>query len=179
MVVGSGNDFSTKRMVSRDIDSAIIPDESVIHFHAAVVIEGSGNGVIPEVNVSGGCFYASMGFFNGRHDHGFEMFWGQDYYLVIVVLSLVVVCSSRKKVCFLVRGTGFVMKGKMVFCQLGDPSSLSSIYFLRFLEILEVLMICPNLEVLECPHEIVPPLFEGEHDGKEFFVVDLIVTFCN
>ncbi len=82
MVVGSGDDLSMKCMVSRDVNSAIVPDESVIHLHAMVMIEGSSNSVIPKVNVSGGCFYASMGLFNGRHDHGFEMFWGQDYYLV-------------------------------------------------------------------------------------------------
>ncbi len=116
MVVGSGDDLSMKHMISRDVNSAIVPDESVIHLHAAVMIEGSNNGVIPEVNVSGGSFYASVGFFDGWHDHGFEMFWGQDYYLVVVVLSLGVVCPSRRKICFLVRSTSFVMKGKMVLC---------------------------------------------------------------
>ncbi len=116
MIMGSGDDLSMKCMVSRNVNSAIVPDESVIHLHTAVVIEGPSNGVIPKVNVSGGCLYASMGLFNGQHDHSFEMFWGQDYYLVIVVLSLVMICLSRKKVCFLVHGTGFMMKGEMVFC---------------------------------------------------------------
>ncbi len=61
-------------------------------------------------------FYAPMGLLKGWHDHGSEVLWRQNYYLVIVILSLVVVRSSREKVCFLVGGTSFMMKGKVVFC---------------------------------------------------------------
>ncbi len=103
-------------MVLGNINPAIIPDETIIHLHAAVVVKGTGNSVIPKMNVPGGCFYAPMGLLDGWHDHGSEVLWGQDYYLVIVVLSLVVVCLSREKVCLLVCSASFMMKGKVVFC---------------------------------------------------------------
>ncbi len=151
----------------------------VIHFHATVMIERAGESVVPKVNVSGGSFYASMGFFDGGHNHSPKVLWRQDYYLIIVVLSLVVVCSLREKVCLLVGCASFMMKGEMVFCWLSDPSSLSSVYLLGLSEVLEILVICPDLEVLVCAHEVVPPLFEREHDREEFLVINLIVTFSN
>ncbi len=56
-----------------------------------------------------------MSFLKHQYDHGFKMFGGKDYDLVVVVLSLVVVCLSAKEVCLLVCGAGFVMKGEVVF----------------------------------------------------------------
>ncbi len=103
-------------MISWNVNSAIVPNETSVHFHAAIVIEGTSDRVIPEVNISGSSFYALMGFFHGGHDHCSEMLQGQDYYLVVVVLPLIVVCSSRKKVCLLVGSAGFMMEGEMVFC---------------------------------------------------------------
>ncbi len=76
MIVGSGNDFSPKGMISRDVNPAIIPNETIIHLHATVVVEGSGNGVVPEVNVPGSYLYVSVGLFDGGHDHGSEVFGG-------------------------------------------------------------------------------------------------------
>ncbi len=94
MVVGSSNDFSAQCMVSGNVNSAIIPNKTSVHPHAAIMVEGAGDGVIPEMNVSGGGFYVLMGLLHGGHDHCFEMFWGQHYYLVIVVLTLIMICSS-------------------------------------------------------------------------------------
>ncbi len=156
-----------------------VPDETGIHFHAAIMVERAGDSVVPEMNVSGSGLYTLVGFLYGGHDHGLEMFWGQDYYVVVVVLSLIVICSSRQKVSFLVGSASFMMEGEMIFCQLDDPSGLSSVYFLGLSEILEVLVIHPNFKVLVCSHEVVSPFFESEHDHEEFFVIDLIVTFHN
>ncbi len=103
-------------MVSWNVNSAIVPDEASIHFHAAIMVERAGDGVVPEVNISGGSFHALMGFFNGGHDHRFEVLQRQDYHLVIVILSLIVVRSSGEKVCFLVGSAGFMVKGEVVFC---------------------------------------------------------------
>ncbi len=55
--------------------------------------------------------------------------------------------------------------------------SLLSVPFLRFPEILEILMICPYLKVLVGTHKVVSPFFKGKHDCKEFLVVALVVTF--
>ncbi len=76
MVMGSSDDLSMKCMVSWNINSVIVPNETVIHFHAAIMVEGTGDDVIPEMNVLGGSFYAPMGFLNGWHDHGSEVLWG-------------------------------------------------------------------------------------------------------
>ncbi len=57
-----------------------------------------------------------MGFLDHRHDHGLEMFGGEDYNLVIVFLSLIVIHPSAKEICLLVGGTGFMMESEMVFC---------------------------------------------------------------
>ncbi len=103
-------------MVSWNINPAIVPDETSIHFHAAIMVERAGNGVVPEVNISGGGFHALMGFFNSGHDHHFEVLRRQDYHLVVVILSLIMVCLSREKVCFLVGGASFMVKGEVVFC---------------------------------------------------------------
>ncbi len=102
-------------MVSWNVNSAVVPDEAIVHFHATIVVEGTGDHVVPKVNVPGGGFHALMGFFNGGHDHRLKVLWGQDYHLIIVILSLIVVCSSREKVCLLVGSAGFMMKGEMVF----------------------------------------------------------------
>ena len=67
----------------------------------------------------------------------------------------------------------------MIFRKLGNPTSLSSVELLGLPEILEVLMICPDFDVDGGTCEVVSPFFEGEHDGEEFFVVDLIVAFCH
>ncbi len=75
MIVGSSDDFSMKRMVSRDVNSAVIPNETIVHLHAMVMVKGADDGVIPKVDVSGGGFYALMGLLNGWHDHSFEVFW--------------------------------------------------------------------------------------------------------
>ncbi len=40
-------------------------------------------------------------------------------------------------------------------------------------------MIGPNLKGLEGTYEIVSPLVKCKHDGEEFFVIDLVVSFCN
>ena len=42
-------------------------------------------------------------------------------------------------------------------------------------EVSKVVMIGPNFENLEVSLEIVSPVFEGLDDGKEFFVVNVVV----
>ncbi len=116
MIMRLSDDLSMKCMVTGNVDPAVVPDETIIHLHAAVMVEGASDGVIPEINIPGGSFYALMGFLYGWHDHGSDVFWQQNYYLVVVILSLIVVCLSGEKVCLLVGSTGFMMKGKVVFC---------------------------------------------------------------
>ncbi len=91
VVMGSGDDFSMQGMVSWNVNPAIVPNETSVHSHAVIVVEGASDGVIPEVNISGGGLYVLMGLLYGGHDHHFEVFQGQNYYLVIVILSLIMI----------------------------------------------------------------------------------------
>ena len=68
------------------------------------------------------------------------------------------------------------MEGEVVFCEFGNPSRLSAIEFLRLAEILEILVVGPDFNVNRGAHEVVSPFFQGEHDGKEFLVIYLIVA---
>ncbi len=81
-------------MVSWDVNPAVVPDETIVCFHAAIVVKRAGDGVVPEVCISGGSSHILMGLLDGGHDHRSEVFWRQDYYLVVIILSLVVICSS-------------------------------------------------------------------------------------
>ncbi len=98
-----------------------------------------------------------MDFTDSGHDEHPEVCWGEDGDVIVVLLSLVVVVASRKKVSFLVKGAGLVSKGEVVFGQLSDPSCLSSVQLLWFSEILEVLMIHPDFNVYGGAHEVVAP----------------------
>ncbi len=80
------------------------------------MVERASNGVVPEVNVPGSGFHVLMGFLNGGHDHRLEVFRRQDYYLVIVVLSLVMIRAPREEVRLFVSHTGFMVEGEMVLC---------------------------------------------------------------
>ncbi len=102
-------------MVSWNVDSAIVPDETIIHFHAAIMVKGAGDCVVPEVCVPSGGSHILVGLVDGGHDHRPEVLWGQDDYLIVIVLPLIMICSSREEVCLFIGGAGFMMEGKMVF----------------------------------------------------------------
>ena len=95
VIMGSGDDLSLEGVISGNINPTVIPDKSVLQFHAAIVIDGPSNILVPKVCFLGGSLYVAVGFSDGGHDHGLEVLGGQDYYLVVIVLSLVVVCSAR------------------------------------------------------------------------------------
>ncbi len=46
-----------------------------------------------------------------------------------------------------------------------------------FGEILEILMICPDFEILSCSHQVVTPLVECKHNCEQFFVVNFVISF--
>ncbi len=98
-------------MISWNVNSAVVPDEAVVHFHSAVMVERSGDRVVPKVCIPGGNFHVLVGLLDGGHDHRSEVFWGQDNYLVVIILSLIVICSSREEVCLFVGSAGFMMEG--------------------------------------------------------------------
>ena len=55
------------------------------------------------------------------------------------------------------------------------PSGLSSGQFLFRMEVRKVVMVGPNFEILGVSFKVMSPMFEGFDDGKEFFIVNVIV----
>ncbi len=68
--------------------------------------------------------------------------------------------AVTEKVGFLVGSAGFMVEREMIFCEFGDPMSLSLVQLLGLSEILEVLMISPDFKVLGSSHEVVSPFTE-------------------
>ena len=56
------------------------------------------------------------------------------------------------------------------------PSGLSATQLLRISEVLKVLVIGDDVDCVGCPFQVVLPCFESTNDGKEFFVVDIVVA---
>ncbi len=63
-------------MVLWDVNSAVVPNETIVHFHAAIVIERAGDRAVPAVRIPSGGLHILVSFFNGGHDHRSEVFWG-------------------------------------------------------------------------------------------------------
>ncbi len=40
-------------------------------------------------------------------------------------------------------------------------------------------MICPDFYVFSSAHEVMTPFGEGQHDGKQFLVVNFVIAFGN
>ena len=72
-----------------------------------------------------------------------------------------------------------MVKGEVVFCQFCYPMCLPMVQLLRFSEILEILMICPDFEILSHSHQVVSPFVERKHDHEQFFVINFIISFSN
>ncbi len=85
--------------------------------------------------------------------HGLE-----DGNISIVLLSLIMILLSREQVCFHVLGARLVVEGEVILCKFRYPSHLSSVQLLWKLEVLEVLMIGPDLHILSGTHKVMAPL---------------------
>ncbi len=57
-----------------------------------------------------------VSFIEGGHNHCVEVFRIKDYNLIVIILALLVVCSSTEKVHLFVSGAGLMMEGEVVFC---------------------------------------------------------------
>ncbi len=152
VVMELGYDFPMKCVIPGDINASIIVYESSNEFHASIMVDWSENIFIPGW-YRAGCFLdLFMGFGESGHDHGPEMFGVENNDFVIVVFSLAMVGTSTEEVRLLVGGAGFVMKCEVVLSKFWHPTGLSSVDLLGFLEVLEILMVCPNFEVLVGAH---------------------------
>ncbi len=94
-------------MISGNVDSAIIVDQSVFYCHSSIVIEGTRYVLVPQVVVKRSMFDLGLYLFYHGHDHGPEMFGFEDYDFIIIIFALFMVCSLTKQVSFLVCHTWF------------------------------------------------------------------------
>src|ERR1700722_18492009 len=108
-----------------------------------------------------------------------EKKWIQQNCVVVVVLPLVKSWSSRQDIGFRILLPGDMMECKVIVLELSKPSCLSSIEFLWLLEVLEIGVICPNLEFVFRIDKIVTKFFKSQHDGKELVVVNFVISLCS
>ena len=74
-----------------------------------------------------------------------------------------------------IKSTWFVDDCEVKLGEEEGPSCLSSGEFLLCAKICKIIMICPNFENLGVSFKVVLPVLEGLDDGKEFFVVNVVV----
>ncbi len=131
---------------------AIIVDQPILYYHSSIMVEGSRDVLVPLVVVE--CSVLDLGLYllYGGHDHCSEVLGLENYDFIVIVFALLMVCSSTKQVSFLVHRSWFVVKREVVLCQFGYPTCLSSVQPLGFSEVLEILVICPDFEILSCSH---------------------------
>src|ERR1700727_199865 len=55
------------------------------------------------------------------------------------------------------------------------PSSLSSVQFLGCHKVLQIFVVCPYLEGVLSPFQIMSPLFQCSDNGEHFLIMDFIV----
>ncbi len=91
------------------------------------MVEGRSNSFFPPFFLSHYFFDLSECFIGSGHEERPEVEGLKDDDVVVVFLPLVVIVSSREEVCFLVEGTGLVLKREVVFREFGYPVCLSSI----------------------------------------------------
>src|ERR1700675_3447477 len=70
-----------------------------------------------------------------------------------------------------------VVEGEVEARQIEGPSGLAAVEFLGGPEVLEVLMVCPDLKRLARAFQVVSPLFQRSDDRQHFHVMDLVVAF--
>ncbi len=156
---------------------SVILKESTMAGYSSFMVEGCGDTFIPQFFLLGGFFDTLVDFAGCWHDKGSEMGRLKDDNIVIVLLSLVVVITSGEEISFLVLGPRLMMKHEVVLSKLSDPVCLSLVQILRESEILEVLVVHPDFYVLSGAHEVMAPFRKCKHDGEQFLVIDLIVSF--
>src|ERR1700722_8897280 len=103
----------------------------------------------------------------------------QQNCVVIVVLPPVKSWSSRQDISFRILLPRDMMERKVIVLELSKPLCLSSIEFLWLLEVLEIGVICPDLEFVFRIDKIATKFFKSQHDGKELVVVNFVISLCS
>jgi len=77
----------------------------------------------------------------------------------------------------LVKGAGFVDDGEIVLGEEEGPTGLTAGKFLFGAKVGQVVMIGPDFERKGVAFEIVAERFESTDDGKEFFIMNVVILF--
>jgi len=70
-----------------------------------------------------------------------------------------------------------VAEGKVKVSKVQEPTSLTTVEFLSYHEVLKVLVVHSNFHWISCSFKKMSPLFQGPDDSQHFLVVDLIILF--
>ena len=74
VVVATGDDLSSYFLVSGDVDSFVVNQESAFFRDSVFVVKGVGNSLVPLGWVMGDALDAFKGFIDGGHDECLEVF---------------------------------------------------------------------------------------------------------
>ncbi len=114
-------------MILGNIDMAVVIDQSILYCHSSIMVEGSGDVLVPSVVVE--CSTLDLGLYllYCGHDHCLKVLRFENYDFIVIIFALFMLCSLTKQVSFLVRRSWFVVKREVVLCQFSYPTCLSSV----------------------------------------------------
>ncbi len=92
--MASGNDLSSERCFSQNIDSSIVIEKPFLSGYSSVMSEGGGDADVPELFLSGDFFDLSMYGVGGGHYQRSEVFCLEDDNVIVVLLALIVIVTS-------------------------------------------------------------------------------------
>src|ERR1700675_3740662 len=106
-----------------------------------------------------------------------EKFRTQEGDVCIVCNAGSVVCAAGEGVRLAHAPSWLVVEGEVEAGQVERPSGLAAVELLGSPEVLEVLMVRPDLKRLARAFQVVSPLFQRSDDCQHFHITDLIVAF--
>jgi len=89
------------------------------------------------------------------------------------------ILSSSESIQFCTKTTRVEPDDKVELGEVLRPLHLPPGQYLGSRKILKVLMICNNIDGIGRTFQIVPPNFESFKDGKQFFVMYVVVQLCH
>ena len=97
--------------------------------------------------------------------------------IFIIMLSLSMIWPSGQGIRLERFLAWSMVEGEVESGQKERPPSLPPVEFLGSHKIFQVFVICPNLESVLSPFQVVSPLFKGSNDGQHLLVMHIIVSF--
>jgi len=99
----------------------------------------------------------------------------EEHDIRIVIGAGAMVGSAGECIWLTHRPSGFVVECEVEAGGVERPLGLPPVQLLGRHEVLQVLVVCPDLALMFCALDKVPPLLEGSDDRQHLLVVDLIV----